>query len=110
MNEESNAPADDTTASPEAPGAPPPLPKSQAKGGLIRHWEAANASWDPDQRRRHLNETMTRFRELLPVTVLLADVQSSVAHRRVKGLRTPDRGDVVEFLSELWIEADPIRR
>jgi hypothetical protein len=43
---------------------------------------------------------------LLPVTVLLLDVQSSVAHRRVKGLLSPDKGDVVEFLSELWIEED----
>ena len=47
---------------------------------------------------------MTWFREMLPVTVLLPDVQFSVAHRRVKGLRSPDKGDLVEFLSELWIE------
>ncbi len=73
---------------------------------LTRRWEAANASWDPEERSRHLNQVMKRFRELLPVTVLLLDVQSSVAHRRVKGLLSPDKGDVVEFLSELWIEED----
>jgi peptide/nickel transport system substrate-binding protein len=73
---------------------------------LIRHWEAANAVWNPEERRHHLNKVMTRFRELLPVTVLLPDVQFSVAHRRVKGLRSPDRGDLVEFLGQLWIEED----
>jgi peptide/nickel transport system substrate-binding protein len=71
---------------------------------LIRSWEAANAVWNPEERRQQLNRVMTRFRELLPVTVLLPDVPFSVAHRRVKGLRSPDQGDLVEFLSELWIE------
>ena len=71
---------------------------------LIRHWEAANAVWNLEERRHHLNMVMRRFREMFPVTALLPDVQFSVAHRRVKGLRSPDKGDLVEFLSELWIE------
>jgi ABC-type transport system substrate-binding protein len=78
--------------------------------GFVGHWEKANAAFDPDERRRHLEAAMSRFRELLPVTVLLPDVQFSVAHRRVRGLRSPDRGDVVEFLSELWIEKAEGRR
>lgn len=71
---------------------------------LAEHLEAAHGSWNPEVRRHHLGKALVRFREVLPVTMLFADVQSSVAHKKVKGLRSPDRGDVVEFLNELWIE------
>ncbi len=68
---------------------------------------AADAAWGPDERRRLFNEALPLFRERLPVTVLLPMVEASIAHRRVKGLRSPDRADPAGWAHELWIENEP---
>jgi peptide/nickel transport system substrate-binding protein len=71
---------------------------------LIR---AAEDEWDPAERRRLLERTLALFRARLPVTVLVPMSAASVAHRSVRGLRSPDRADPAERVLELWIERDP---
>jgi hypothetical protein len=36
--------------------------------------------------------------------LLFPYVEASVAHRRIRGLRTPDRVNLLEYVDELWIE------
>lgn len=40
----------------------------------------------------------------LPITILLPQVQTHIAHRRIKGLKSPYRPDPVWFMEELWLE------
>lgn len=66
--------------------------------------QAADTARDPEARRRLLEEALPLFRERLPVTVLVPMVWVSIAHRKVRGLRSPDRVDPVEWAPELWID------
>ena len=50
-----------------------------------------------------INEILRRD---VPFTFLFPYVEASVAHRRIRGLRTPDRANLLEFIDELWIEND----
>jgi hypothetical protein len=70
-------------------------------------FQAADEAWDPEERRRLFDEALPLFRERLPVTLLLPMVEASIAHRKVRGLRSPDRADPVAWAHELWIEDDP---
>ena len=70
------------------------------------HFLAADAAWDPEMRRRHFMAGLELVRERLPVTILFPMVEASIAHRRVKGLRSPDRVDPTAWAHELWIERD----
>jgi peptide/nickel transport system substrate-binding protein len=69
--------------------------------------QTADAAWDPEERRRLFREALPLFRERLPVTVLVPMVAASIAHRKVKGLRSPDQIDPVGRVQELWIEQNP---
>ncbi len=44
------------------------------------------------------------LRRDVPVTFLFPYVEASVAHRRIRGLRTPDRVNLLKYIAELWIE------
>jgi peptide/nickel transport system substrate-binding protein len=70
------------------------------------HFLAADAAWDPEMRRRHFMAGLELVRERLPVTILFPMVEASIAHRRVKGLQSPDRVDPTAWAHELWIERD----
>jgi peptide/nickel transport system substrate-binding protein len=70
--------------------------------------QAADAARDPEERRRLFDEALPLFRERLPVTLLLPMVEASIVHRRVRGLRSPDRADPVAWAHELWIEEDEV--
>lgn len=59
---------------------------------------------EADQRTRELWPIL---HEDVPMTVLLPFPQITVAHRRVRGLRTPDRLFVAEAIEHLWIEDTP---
>lgn len=69
--------------------------------------QAAEVEWDPAERTRILERTLALFRARLPVTVLVPFSTASVAHRRVRGLRSPDRADPAARVHKLWIEEDP---
>lgn len=44
------------------------------------------------------------LRREVPVTFLYPRAVAVVAHRRVRGLRSPYRADPMQFMEELWIE------
>ncbi len=49
-------------------------------------------------------DLMSIFREDLSLTYLVLNVETYVAHRRVKGLSTPFRDNPLWSLEHLWIE------
>ena len=49
-------------------------------------------------------DLMSIFREDLPLTYLVLNVETYVAHRRVKGLSTPFRANPLWSVEHLWIE------
>jgi peptide/nickel transport system substrate-binding protein len=75
--------------------------------GLI---QAAEVEWDPAERTRLMERALALFRARLPVTVLVPLNAASVAHRNVRGLRSPDHADPAARVHRLWIEDDETRR
>ena len=61
--------------------------------------DAARNTQNPDE----MDEI---FREDLPFTYLVLDVETYVAHRRVKGLSTPFRANPWWSVEHLWIEEE----
>lgn len=64
---------------------------------------------EPDAEARHglyarINEIL---REDAPVTFLFPWVETYAAHRRIRGLRTPDRAQPLAHMEHLWIEDEP---
>lgn len=59
---------------------------------------------DPNEIDRIYGELMPILRKELPVTILFPAVESYVAHRRLRGLQSPYRGDPIHFMEDLWIE------
>ena len=66
--------------------------------------DAAQNTQNPDEMDEIFRGLMTIFREDLPFTYLVLDVETYVAHRRVKGLSTPFRANPLMFEEHLWIE------
>ena len=69
--------------------------------------DAAQNTQNPDEMDEIFRGLMTIFREDLPFTFLVLDVETYVAHRRVKGLSTPFRANPLMFEEHLWIEEEP---
>ncbi len=73
---------------------------------IVRTLEALTVELDPDGQ----DSLYARINEMLrrdaPVTFLYPYVEVSVAHRRIRGLRTPDRVNLLEYIDELWIEEE----
>lgn len=73
---------------------------------IVRWLEMLTVEMDPNAQ----DTIYTRINEILrrdvPFTFLYPYVEASVAHRRIMGLRTPDRVNLLEFIDELWIEND----
>jgi hypothetical protein len=57
-----------------------------------------------DELDRIYQEIMLIFAEDMPTTLLLPDVFTTVAHRRIKGLSSLNRVDPVIHMDHLWIE------
>ena len=73
---------------------------------IVQWLEALTEEMDPDAQDMlyaRINEILHRD---VPVTLLFPYVEASVAHRRIRGLRTPDRMNLLDFAGELWIEND----
>lgn len=56
---------------------------------------------DPDVEDGLYAELREIFREEVPVTYLIPFMSASVANRRIRGLRSPFRTDLLRFMGEL---------
>ena len=79
-------------------------PFGYANPEMIRLLNLAKDAIDLDDRDRIYQEIMPIFMADLPVTFLLPQVQTHIAHRRIKGLENLYRADPVWFMEELWID------
>lgn len=70
--------------------------------------DAAQNTQNPDEVDEIFRGMMTIFREDLPFTYLVLNVETYVAHRRVKGLSTPFRANPLGYgtAEHLWIEEE----
>ena len=59
---------------------------------------------DPEAQDRMHRELMEIFRADVPVTCLFLRLQTLVAHRRIRGLNTPFRADLLQDMENLWLE------
>lgn len=66
--------------------------------------EEARAETDPDRRDSVYARASERLREDPPVMWLFPQVGMRAAHRRVRGLRSPDRVSEILSLRHLWLE------
>ena len=71
---------------------------------VIELLEAAQLSMDPDKIDALYRELMPIFQAELPMTFLTLEVETYVAHRRIKGLSTPFRANPDYAMEHLWIE------
>jgi len=65
---------------------------------------AARVTADPDEIDRISRDLMPVLRADVPVTFLFPFVRTFVAHRRFRGLRSPDRADPILRMEHLWLE------
>ncbi len=68
--------------------------------------DAAQKAQNPDEMDEIFRGLMTIFREDLPFTYLVLNVETYVVHRRVKGLSTPFRANPLWSVEHLWIEEE----
>ncbi len=68
--------------------------------------DAAQTTQNPDEMDEIFRGLMTIFREDLPFTYLVLNVETYVAHRRVKGLSSPFRANPLWSVEHLWIEEE----
>lgn len=61
---------------------------------------------DPDEVDQIYRQLALHLTTDLPVTYLYPNVETSVASRRVRGLSTPFRADLLRYTDELWLEED----
>ncbi len=66
--------------------------------------DAAQAARNPDEMDEIFRGLTSIFAEDLPFTFLTLNVESYVAHRRVKGLSSPFRANPLRSVEHLWIE------
>jgi ABC-type transport system substrate-binding protein len=73
---------------------------------MIRLLNIAKDTIDLDKLDSIYQEIMPIFAEDMPMTLLLPMVQTSVVHRRIKGLSSPFRVRPSVYMEHLWIEED----
>jgi len=66
--------------------------------------EAASATADPDSLDAIYAELAVIFQADPPVTYLYPRVATNIVHRRIRGLASPFRANIAEYMHELWIE------
>ncbi len=73
---------------------------------IVQLLETLTTELDPtvqDTLYAQINEMLRRD---IPVTFLFPYVESIVAHRRIQGMRTPERANLLSYIADLWIEED----
>jgi peptide/nickel transport system substrate-binding protein len=73
---------------------------------LVQLLTEAGQTLNPDRRDKIYREVADTLQRDLPFTTLYPAVLTTVAHRRLKGLRTPDRASAAAFMGSLWIEEE----
>ena len=68
--------------------------------------EAVNWSPTPDERDSAVRKLWPIYRTDVPFTVLSPRVTLNIVHRRIRGLKSPNRADPAEFMEQLWIEEE----
>jgi peptide/nickel transport system substrate-binding protein len=66
--------------------------------------EKASSVFNPDEVESFRKEVASLLREDLPYLTLYPGIMTTVAHPRIRGLRSPDRAVAVAFMEDLWIE------
>jgi ABC-type transport system substrate-binding protein len=73
---------------------------------IVRLLKTLTAELDPtvqDTLYAQINEMLRRD---MPVTFLFPYVESIAAHRRIQGVGTSDRANLLAYIADLWIEED----
>jgi ABC-type transport system substrate-binding protein len=73
---------------------------------MIRLLNVAKDTIDLDKLDRIYQEIMPIFAEDMPITLVLPMVQTSVVHRRIKGLSSPFWTRPSVYMEHLWIEEE----
>jgi peptide/nickel transport system substrate-binding protein len=60
----------------------------------------------PDERDITLRKLWPIFRTDVPFTFLYPRVTFNIVHRRIRGLKSPNRADPCRFMEQLWIEEE----
>ena len=71
---------------------------------VIELLKAAQITMDPDAKGQIYRELMDIFREDMPLTFLFPQIQTFVAHRRLRGLHSPYWGGTLRHMEDLWLE------
>ncbi len=79
-------------------------PSGYRNASVTQLLDAAQNARNPDEMDEIFRGLMSAFGEELPFTFLALDVETYVAHRRVKGLSTPFRANPWWSAEHLWIE------
>jgi peptide/nickel transport system substrate-binding protein len=77
---------------------------SYANPKVFELLEKTSSGFNPDSIEDLRKEVAVLLQEDLPFATLYPGVMTTVAHRRIKGLRSPDRAVAVAFMEELWID------
>lgn len=64
----------------------------------------ASLTADPNVEDRVYAELREIFRQEVPMTYLVPHLRTTIAHRRIRGLRSPYRADLLQYMGELWVE------
>jgi peptide/nickel transport system substrate-binding protein len=72
---------------------------------LFQLLDAARATVDPEKRDQLYRQLSGTFQADVPVTLLTAAAESTIASRRIRGLDNhPYRGDLTQCMDDLWLE------
>ncbi|MFQ5902764.1 MAG: ABC transporter substrate-binding protein, partial [Candidatus Binatia bacterium] len=71
---------------------------------LIALLETAKITIDPDARDQLYQDIMKIFQEDMPLTFLFPQIQTFIAHRRLRGLQNPFWGGDLRHIEDLWLE------
>ena len=73
---------------------------------IVRLLETVDMELDPSAQERLYAEINAILRRDMPVTFLFPYFEAYAAHRKVQGLRSPDRASPIRAIGEIWIQGD----
>lgn len=74
---------------------------------LVALADQRDSNWDPETDDRIYRRLAEIFRADVPVTFLFPHVNTTLAHRRLRGLSSPWRADPIMIMEDLWLEDPP---
>ncbi|MGH2360187.1 MAG: peptide ABC transporter substrate-binding protein [bacterium] len=79
-------------------------PIGYSNAEVARQIDQAMVTADPEVLDGIYQDLMEIFRADVPVTFLTPQVNTYIAHRRIRGLSSPWRANPVEYMEDLWLE------